>query len=431
MKIKLYTILKWWLYLLLFINLGFTKLNPQMFGILGYDYGIKWINTISSICLLSLVAFISKQNYSRIAFEKCRIILFLLFAFLAVHITISVYRYGNTLINAFLAMQEYVWLLLAFPMMYVMIYDYLQGHKDKFIYIVCLYTTVSCALRGIIAIVHAITGITIWESLANEYIIPNSMRNGLLRINPSSLGICIIVFLIAAYLDKPSIRKKFIFLIAIVINVLFQFFANMSRIDELIYVILIALAFYWQKNQRKEAIWRTIIVLVGIMLISSNLFWNFVDSFNGTNVETGGSTIARFATIDYHWNNLLRHPITGWGALDLGNSVQMNLLRGSTGRYYLEDIGMLAIVFNYGLIGLLLFISIVAIIIFRCRLIAHEAIRKNNVSELYFARAIVVYLLMFSVAHNVFGSMYAFSLPFVFASVSYKYIVLKMRLENR
>ncbi len=431
MKIKLYTVVKIWLYFLLFINLGFTKISPNFFGIIGFEYGIKWINTVSSLCLLLLIALFSNNIYSKTVFEKCRILLLLLITFLVIHVTNSITRYGNTAFDAISAMQEYVWILLAFPMMYVMLYEYYKGCKNKFINFVCLLTTISCAFRGIIAIVHAFTGITIWEALANEYIIPNSMRNGLLRVNPSSLGICIIVFLITIYLGTRSVHKKYLFLCCILINVLFQFFVNMSRIDEIIYIILIVLAFYWQKSKRKSVIWRVIIIFAGLILLSSSVFWDFVDSFNSANVETGGSTIARLATIEYHMTNLLNHPITGWGALDLGNSVQMNLLRGPSGRYYLEDVGMLAIIFNYGFIGLILFVGIFGMIVYRCKHLARTASLQNNISELYFARGIVIFLLVFSVAHNIFGSMYAFSLPLIFASVSYRYAVIKEEIKSR
>lgn len=344
MKVKVdkTSLIKYVVYLVFLLDICFWFLFPMETSFTGV-YNKKLITII--VMLLTFVTVLATNFFWKKSF---RFLLLFSFAYLFDLVALVMYSksqypaqgFGGTMAMAY----YYLDFLIVFPMLYVLLKDtdyriILEGLNKIAVILICII-----ALQGI---VYALTGSIFMKGVLSADDI--QMRSGRIRIGMTLLGNYAVIYNFAKIQKKQC---RIIHYVGFVAGILDVFFVQMTRMYELA-IIGALLAVYISSSKKTTRFIRIIVVLFAIVYIMSftGILDSFISSFD-VNGELGAGTRVRFEAIEYFMTFVQKNPLFGMGFVH--QNFYLNVLYGSSGRYYLSDVGIIGLITEGGLgMGLL------------------------------------------------------------------------------
>lgn len=416
MKIKISTIIKGIIVLLLIMQLSYTKLLGGFLPVFSTSY---ISNPLVMFYLIMVIVCVGLSVMYANRLQNWILILDVILMFLIVcnAIVVTKDKYQCELITAVAYALNYSYILLAIPLYRILALK--RWKLDDFLKLLVFLCAGSYIIRGTISLCFVSTGVNICPAIALEGASENWIRNGILRINPPCLSL---LYLPAAFWLLSKSRKltqKVGYVLLIVLGVGYMTIITQAR-SMMIYQFLVLALLLLLKNKpnsRKGLAAIFTIGIIAVIFINSSVADQLLDSFSTKNAETGGSTMARFYAISYFGNMFLKTPLRGIGFC-LGKASKA--LPGGD----ISDIGMLRSVYMLGsgmiVIYLLMFI--------RGFYVAWK-IRRTDRDDCLLVLGITLLFVLTDINIDCFWDIFAFAVPFYIATV--EYIYKKHTMENR
>lgn len=416
MKVRYSSIIKFNIFLLLTMQLGYTKLLGNVFPIFSTSYIsnplVMFYLAIGCIAIL-LSLFYSEMGSRMISIE---------FLIMLIVVTIGLIntseKYSVDFIFIAASALNYLYFFLALPVYKILRLERIEFRK--FLKILTFLCAGSYVIRGAISLYYVATGVDILPAIALEGAAVGWIRNGVLRINPPCLGLIYLPITFYLYSTAEKLKQRVLYVGMIVLGVWYMTYITQAR-SMMIYQICILILLLMLKNKpnsRKGIIGTALLICVVVYLINSPAAEKLIASFSASNTETGASTVARFNAISYFGMQFLQKPLSGIGLL-LGRDTRTPI--GGD----ISDIGLLRSVYMLGVGMALLYL----VIFIRGVYVAYKA-RKvdSNISLLVLGMTLLIILTNINI--DSFWDIFAFAMPFYISIVEYSMCRIRMIQEN-
>ena len=313
-----------------------------------------------------------------------------MFLFIGVELFHTTGIYDQSAFWTYYELCTVIMLVWCYPLVYILKSE--RVSLTAFLEITATFTIISYLLRTLAHIGMVITGSYFMSGIVFEYGEPG-IRNGFYRIQQPCLSSIFIPIAIYLYFSVCGKIKKIWYLFGVAAAIIFTFFINQSR-SILVYQIFITISMFLFKDRpaKKKAIFWYMVIMC-IIAISQSEIMNGIFQFFSTfspDSEYGKSTTIRIDTIVYYMELLKENIVTGIGALNIGTSGALSILRGKSGTAYLDDIGLLATVVRYGVLGFMLHIIVFGNAVYTIIKFPHT----ENSSRLKKEKLLLVHLLL-------------------------------------
>lgn len=279
---------------------------------------------------------------------------------------VSMIIYNETFFDVFTSWHHYLVILLAFPLMYIV-----ETYGiDALIKPILLLSIAYCFLCIIQEIVYLKSGAIILKGLT-EY--DYSFRNAHIRLRGSNFHMFAYIILCAKFSSAKQKEKRLMYGLGIAVELFTQIFAYITRSWQVIYVAVLAVIFILSKRKAKSM---RVIILITLICVALQFFdiSSFLESFSTNSVMgTGLSTSNRLEAISYFWGVFMKSPLYGNGFIRDARVDLFRTLHGSKGTYAYSDVGIIGLLGETGIIGVLLYLGFVCVIYKR-----YTFIRKHN-----------------------------------------------------
>lgn len=351
------------------------------------------------------------------------IFLYIMFWCAEILYTLFIYR-GQFVIDPIMLMRKNLyWLdvLMIYPVLYVFEQD---GGMNRFLNNIIVISVIGNFQRFIAWFAYS-RGIIIFPSIIGEGL---SIRNGAVY----RLGGCTIHSLgfdLSIYNYAKGGRHRKIYFVIAVLFFIYQVIIGQSRASIICYCVVTCYAAYYLLSQRYDEYRKQYkIAIIGIImfamayLLFTGYLQNFVSSFSPTaDSFTAGSTTNRLYAINYYWSIAKKKPWLGLGFIyDDSDTVgaMAQYLRGyGIGIAYLEDLGILGQVFQTGIIGSFVLLSIFK----RLYTNARKVVERNLFDGLTMIMLFIHVLLMGVTTFSIFLKTLFYLVPLHLAISEYLY----------
>lgn len=188
-------------------------------------------------------------------------------------------------------------------------------------------------------------------------------RNNIFRLDDSSL-MYLFLFSCLLYYKKT---KKIRYLAYVGIQLFYSIIVTASRSSTVSLIIIIIINYIISSPDILTKLRKYLIVFIGgLIILGTTMFQNFINSFRLNGHSSSLSSVTRLNALFYYIDTLnnMENPfkyIFGLGALSTNVVCEKAILRGSLGIYFIEDLGLLGIIFQFGLIGVYIILTIYVI----------------------------------------------------------------------
>lgn len=413
MKVKIATIEKNLIILLLMMQLSYFKLFANVFPMFAYSFWPKPLQMFYFVVVLIIVVLGVRRLQKTSKAFWVEIICCVLPVVVNFLIEVNNGFKVDDLIGYILPF-EYI--LLAIPILGLL--KSRQWKFDTMIKTLIILTIGSLLIRMIIVFYYSISGVTLLPNIALESAAKNWIRAGRLRVNPSSTSILLIPMSYYWILRYP--KKKMLGIVGVAVGLIYPIYATQAR-SMMVYGIATMLVMYLSQNvpNKRKLLRYIFIIAIFVFLVSTDQFNTFLDSFSESNKTTGGSTSYRLSAIAYYGGMFLKNPI--WG-----NGFMRSSYSGQIAIGHITDIGIIGALYRVGVsIGVFYLIIVVTGL-------KQILTRKNEHAEMQLLiLGLSITIMLSEINVDCFIGLYAFSMPFVIAIIEYyKYIRLDMVKHN-
>lgn len=398
MKIKLYKVFAGIITLLIILELKIMN-----FG--NYETPFRYTIAVTAV-LLSCICFTSRNIWRKIRvyckFFNYWIIVFGIFLFIQALIGFLVGHYR--VVSVFSYLYIYIWLLLFYPIIYIIVSS---GGIGKLLKVICTCTVCALLLKTFVWWMYNFRGKDIMHYVLYEF---GSvwLRNGYQRIPSTCFSGMLFAAMIYYFINSNKKIMKLVCILIMFLNVWYAdvVFASRSQIISFCFMITAVIIFNRSISIKKVMIYIGA-VGAGLAFISTTYFKELVESLNVATYSIG----TRMSALQYYFSLLKEHWLLGIEFI----SNEATFVHGSRGNYFLSDIGIIAKLVEFGVLGLPIFLFPLIRSVFIC----YKAyILKYK--ELSFMVGLCSYTCVFSVLSNdVYNFRYLFALPFIIAYFEY------------
>ena len=400
MKIKISTIEKTSIVFFLLMQLSYFKLFGNVLNWFAYSFNPKPLQIFYFVMVLTLALLGIRhlKHTSRVFWLEIVCCIFPT----TVNIFIEVNN-GADLSDLMGFILPFWYVLLAVPVLRLLQSG--QWEFDKMIKTLIILIIGSLCIRMVIVFYYSISGITLFPNIAMEGAVENWVRNGRLRVNPSSLSILLIPLSYYWILQHP--KKRLLGIVGIIVGLLYPGYATQARSMMLYGIVTVGAMYLFQNVSEKMKLFRYFaIIIIFVIVVNTKQFNTFFDSFSATNAETGLSTSVRLAAIAYYGGMFLKNPM--WG-----NGFTRTVYSGNMVIGHITDIGIIGVLFQ---VGILIGVFYLVLIIGGLAQI-HKKQNDNNIQLLIFGCSVAILLSEINI--DCFIGLFALSIPFIIAITEY------------
>lgn len=330
-----------------------------------------------------------------------------------ISIIYSKMQYGYSIMSMAKIVAPYLYILMAFPLIYVFIRD---GNCFKFLKWVSLLEFGMLLIRFTSWFLYNHVNITIFPRLLFRY--GEWVRDGFQRVESGGLyGVTLTVLAIYA-LKRKKAKRYFLF---VVLTFLFLPVVTKARFQTAVAAGTGFVIYYFIEAELKyrKFIKNMIIISAGVILSFIGGIPEKIIALVSINGKYGSSTSVRLDGIKYFLTMLMdKRAVLGFGILGEADSypqVYQLLLRNEGSMYYIDDMGIFGTIVQYGILSLVIYGGLFYLIIKIC-LKCHK---QKNYVYLPLLMGLTVYLVVSSVFLSVFDVQRLYDLPFYIAIFSY------------
>lgn len=401
MKIRISTIIKKVLYILMIMSLGLLKPFGNSDILWGNTSKIRGFCALIGIIMSGIIMAIGKKKGKYLNIYS---ILMLLILMVGIFTTVN---NGKSMDDAISLGYSFFLVFLSIPICYLLNNNYWK--LENMLKVIVNLTMVSYLVRTIISVIHRYTGTIIFPNIAYEYASNNWIRSGWLRINPPCFGNIIIPISFYLYYKEKNRRKQRYYLFVICSALAYSVFIHQARslmlyqVVEIVFVIMIK-----KQSSRKKIITFFIIAILSVVAINTSQVNSFINSFNESS-EYGASTSGRLEALAYYGIRYSESSIVGLGLLDTGEKEVIGKVGWKVGT--LSDLGFLwsVVQLGAGMACYYLVFSIDSI------LTGNRARKKNKDDTDILIWGILISVLITGINIDLFFGIYSFSAPFCIA----------------
>lgn len=378
-------------------NIGI--LRAFSFEMFTSGYSLRYLTVLITIFVIPLTKFNNRYwNRSVIAIEL----------FMVLELFISTLRYDQSIGNITRQNIHVFYYLLVLPL--ICVNERSFRRIVKFLVIVTVLTLV---LKTASWYSYNFRATELFPFLANEFG-ENWIRNNKYRYSSTAFGS--LVFMLCCFLIvmRRKQQKRLIVLLEILTLAFIIFFdvAVYQARSEVIICVVEFLAVYLlnKKDKVEKKILKYSVVIVTVFgILISGMLDTFFSSFKITNKLGGGTIRLRLEALAYYGNLLKNSAISGVGFFDTTNPSTLAVFRGPMGNRYLDDLGIIGFIFQFGLFGII----ILTLMIYRMIKIYKNA--KDKYQKTLIGGCFVSFVLMSILGACPFDSQRMISIPIFIA----------------
>jgi len=331
-------------------------------------------------------------------------------AFLVIHCIYAYVHYNEGIRLLYNCAKIFFYLLLFYTFIYLMQnsrngYETLLKTISTIIVIYLIFTTLD-------ALIYNFTGRAILHAVSY------SLRYNRMRIDyPAFAGLAYIYYL-NKLISSPTKTKNFYkYLSLVLFMVFFLFYINMTRAYIIAYfATTFVMILFKRRPKNKQLVVVVIVFFVMLALMASGSIDAFISSFSEDSAELGASTIARRLAREYFTDIAQNNPILGLGFVCPDTPYLAKIYWGADGIYSLDDLGIINMFFNYGILGIILAVLILGRMLY-CAVMIFIANREKSILII----GITVFIAASCASLCVFDIQRIMALPLYWAIFEYEY----------
>lgn len=409
MKIKLQDAFTGCIVLLIVLNLGILNVA---------DLTTLYRYITSAVALtLGIGCLCSARVYSRIK-KYCHFMnvwLVILFAFLFIEVLYGWAVGSNSLIQNLSYIYIYFWLLLFYPIIYILICN---NGKRRLINAICGWTVAALLLKTTVWFLYNYLHRDVMHYLLFEFG-SEWIRNGFQRIPATCFSGILVCAMLYVFYNSTKIQMKIMAVVIVLFNMWYALTVFASRAQVICLVFAMSVAILLRRNMgiKKMATYLVFIVVAAVGM-STVYFNQFVQGMSLSTYSMG----MRVKELIYYLGLIKKHWIMGFLYVFPNDKIH-----GPTGTYYLSDLGLFSKVFESGIIGMVIHLLPFGRIFQNCR----KYMKRNN-REFVFAVSLMVYTICVSfLSNDIYSFRLLFGFPFILAYYeSMRNPELKVSVEN-
>lgn len=267
--------------------------------------------------------------------------------FIIAHCFYGAIHYDEGIRSLFASAKYFGFFLLLAPLVYTM---HINNGYEQLLRNIAMVTLLIMAFKTLKAFAFNFAGINILGS------IESGLRYGRLRTGFPVFGPLAFMYFIDKLLNtKPNKKIFYVYLAIIAYFIFFVLYINMTRMNIIGYILTLAVMLIFKKRPKnKQIVAIFLICIAAAVLISSNIFDNFVSSFSESESELGASTLARKMANEYFKQFPEQNQLLGMGFLAVDTPIREALFFGKEGIFHLDDLGIRNMYYHYGISGIIL-----------------------------------------------------------------------------
>jgi len=267
--------------------------------------------------------------------------------FIIVHCFYAAIQYDEGLRSLYATAKFFIYLILFIPMIYTI---HINDGYEQLLRNIAAITLIIVAFKSLKAFAYDFAGINILKAISFD------TRYGRMRMGFPVFGPVVFVYFVDKLLNTSPKKKVFYIYLAIVSYFIFYvLYINMTRMNIIGYILTLTIMLLVKKRPKnKQIISIFIIGALAAVLLSSNMFDNFVSTFSETDEELGSSTLARNLAGEYFKQFPKKNPYLAMGFLSPDTAIRNAVFFGPDGTYCLDDLGIKNMYLHYGISGIIL-----------------------------------------------------------------------------
>ena len=397
MKVKIQDIFMGCIAILIVMNLG-------ILNIADVATVYRYITSVVAI-ILAAVCICDSRIYQRI--EGCCHYVNLWFIFLFLFLFAEV-LYGwavgqNSLLYNLSMVYIYFWLLLFYPIMYILLS---ANCKRKLIYTICGCTLAAVFLKTLVWFLYNYLHKDMMHYLLYEFG-GVWLRNGFQRIPATCFSGILVCTMVCLFFNVKSIKIKVFSLVVVGFNFIYALLIFASRAQLICFVLAISVAILFRKNIPMRKVLTYLVFAFAVVVATSSAYFDeFIQSMSLTTYSMG----TRVREVVYYLDLLKNHWVMGFLY-----SLPSQTIQGRTGEFYLSDLGMFSKLFEVGILGMFLHLIPFWRMFQNCR----QYLKKDN-PEYLFGITLLVYTVCFSfLSNDIYSFRLLFGFPFILTYFEY------------
>lgn len=407
MKIKFYRTDSVYYLILTVIVLNIGILRIFGWEIFNRNYPFRYLTCVL-IYLMLLIKLPNITNYWKISLAFILSVMFCELIFSKVY-------YDESMVNIF-KQNTHVWYyLILIPLLGI---DNQKKRENIFKFIIVL-TVSTLLMKSFSWYMVNVRQSIVFENFLTEFG-TEWIRKGLYRYNSTPFGS--MTFLLISYKLITEKKGRILSLILLTFIIWYDVKVYQSRAESVICILGFSSIYllYRRKDMDRSLVKYVSVIICIASVLLSGVLRDFLQTFNiGTSL--GGTTRLRLEAIRYYYPYFKRNMLMGIGFLDNSMDSTLKILRGTSGNRYLDDLGVLGYIFQFGLFG----VAIVTIIIWRMLKIFHQ-IQENKARSLL-GGLLALFILMSVMSSCPFDSQRMIVVPFFLVIFEW---VFKNDMEN-
>lgn len=395
MNIKLYRLYEYFLYIIVFLNLEFLNIFNNL------NSAVANVTVILSVVLFIIYIFNFKEGNVKLVygFIFCGLLLLFLIFQLFRHTNASFFLDYN-IKNRVGLIKYYSYILLMFP-----IYETLNKRGNIFIRNVYILGMIALVLRIFVWTLYNKTGIDIMPGLFS--MMGYSWSHGSdVRLPGTFLDGFLLTYSLSKIHEKLAKKESKIYpyIIGLIISLFYIYYVFNSRSQILCCLLVIVLSLVFVNNKILSTLAKILLVILCCFLIIK--ISSHTDLFKwGLNYYDPGTQV-RITGFDFYHDNWINYKFLGFGIAPDGNMFHTWY---NSWIYYLSDLGIVNILFQFGYIGLLLLFLPVVFAFF----VGYKNVKYSNG---YLLMLLSFYTIVLSILfQSVYDSSRILIVPFILA----------------
>lgn len=398
-------------------NIGLLRILP--FDIFLSVYPGRYFSAL--LIIMSFFIWLPKGVYRT---NYCFWMIFGIYFFLSLELIASIIRYNQSILR--LSTQNVHWLFLALVYFILIVSEKIDIKKlYKFIVMTTLMTLF---IRTLCWGFYNLKGIVLFPNVLGEF---GTLwtRNGLVRFSSTatgSLSFILLFYHLFTCQGKKKQTQKFICALLLICIFLYDYFIYQSRAECIICIVTAVSMYLTLKRHTINSYTRKIIIIFfAIMILAqTGLIQTVIGSFD-VNAESGGTTRSRIYALDYFYNMYRSNPILGFGMLDTSNDYTLKLWTGPDGNRYLDDLGVIGMFMQYGMVGAGIFLAVFL------RMFYLWILAKNENRKFLLGGLLVLFCLMSILSSSPFDPQRIIVLPLMFGLFEFSNHDKKNKLNHK
>ncbi len=291
--------------------------------------------------------------------------------FIIVHCFYAAIQYDEGFRSLYATVKFFIYLILFIPMVYTI---HINDGYEQLLRNITAITLIIVAFKSLKAFAYNFAGLNILNAISFD------TRYGRMRIGLTAFSPLVFIYLVDKLLNTSPKKKVFYIYLAIVSYfIFFVIYINMTRMNIIGYILTLAIMLLVKKRPKnKQIISIFVIGVLAAVLLSSNIFDNFVSSFSETDEELGASALARDLAGEYFKQFPKKNPYLAMGFLSADTPLRYATFFGPDGTYCLDDLGIKNMYLHYGISGIILAVLLLGRMIYLAIYIIFFSTSKNK-----------------------------------------------------